>query len=71
MSYKIMFEFSGQPDAGNAQRFETENEARESALNRFMVWTMPTGFHIEESDEPVNYKWVSGVGDQKIWDESN
>ena len=55
MSYKIMFEFSGQPDAGNAQRFATENEARESASSRFRRWTMPTGFHIEQSDDPVNY----------------
>lgn len=66
MSYKIMFEFSGQPDAGNAQRFATENEARESALNRFMRWTMPTGFYIEKSDDPVNYAWIAGVGDKAL-----
>jgi hypothetical protein len=66
MSYKIMFEFSGQPDAGNAQRFATENEARESALNRFMRWTMPTGFHIEESEDSVNYAWVAGIGDKAL-----
>lgn len=66
MSYRIMFEFSGQPDAGNAQRFATENEARGSAKDRFMAWTMPTGFRVEESADPVNYQWIAGVGDKAL-----
>lgn len=66
MSYRIMFKFSGQPDAGNAQRFASESEARESAANRFRSWTMPTGFRVEESADPVNYAWIAGVGDKAL-----
>lgn len=66
MSYRPMFEFIGQPPAGNAQRFSTEDEARESAAARFRVWTMPTGYHVEESADPVNYRWSVENGDEPI-----
>jgi len=61
MSYRPMFEFAGGETAGNAQRFAAEWEARESAKARFMVWTMPTGYHVLETDDPVNYRRVNGA----------
>ncbi len=66
MSYKIFFEFQNDPPATNAQAFATRSEAESSAMNRFMRWTMPTGYHIKESDEPVNYRWDSEIGDIPI-----
>jgi hypothetical protein len=56
-----MFEFAGGEVAGNAQRFATEWEATESAKTRFMVWTMPTGYHVIETDDPVNYRRINGA----------
>ena len=58
-----MFEFTGGEIAGNAQRFATEPEALASAADRFAVWTMPTGYHVEESADPVNYQWDDVAGD--------
>ena len=66
MSYKIYFEFSNDPPATNAQAFATESEAESSAFNRLMRWTMPTGYQIRESDEPVNYRWDAETGDESI-----
>ena len=61
MSYRPMFEFSGGEVQGNSKRFATEFEAKDSAQARFMAWTMPTGFHVIESDDPVNYRRVNNV----------
>ncbi len=46
--------------AGNAQRFATEQEAKESAAARFMVWSMPSDYRAAPSDDPVNYRRVDG-----------
>ena len=55
-SYAPMFTFQSGETKGNAQRFATWQEAHDSAVARFMVWTMPTGFSVEETDDPVNYR---------------
>jgi len=60
MSYRPMFEFANEPPAGNAQRFATEAEAEASARVRFLVWTMPTGYHVAPSEDPVNYRHENG-----------
>jgi len=60
MGYKPMFLFKGGERKGNAQVFATEEEARESALARFMVWTMPEGIDVEPTDDPVNYRRIAG-----------
>lgn len=57
VSYAPMFEFGPDETKGNAQRFATYQEAYESAEHRFMVWTQPTGFTVEETSDPVNYRW--------------
>jgi hypothetical protein len=51
MGYKPMFLFSRAENVrSNAQVFATEEEARESALARFMVWTMPEGIDVEPTE---------------------
>jgi hypothetical protein len=59
MSWKPEFKVNG-GWYGNAQRFATEQEAKESAHARFLVWTMPSDYRAAESDEPVNYKREDG-----------
>ena len=61
VSYAPMFKFGDTETAGNAQRFATRQEAYDSAQDRFRVWTMPTGFYVEESDDPVNYRRENGA----------
>tara|TARA_R110000744_G_scaffold295248_1_gene405338 strand:+ start:461 stop:700 length:240 start_codon:yes stop_codon:yes gene_type:complete len=77
MSFKPMFRFNrgGAHVAvgevkGNAQAFATYEEAEQSALNRFVVWTMPCGWFVQESDEPVNYRWDVLHGDVSLNRES-
>ena len=59
MSWKPEFKVDG-VWYDNAQRFATEKEARESALARYMVWTVPTDYRATESTDPVNYHVVDG-----------
>ena len=61
-SYAPMFTFQSGETKGNAQRFATRQEAYDSAQDRFRVWTMPTGFSVEETADPVNYRRENGVG---------
>jgi hypothetical protein len=63
MSFKPGFTFSSEPPCFNGQRFATEAEAEKSAQARFDRWTTPTGWFVEESDEPVNYRWDDAKGD--------
>lgn len=41
----------------NALRFATEVEATEYAQCLFQRWTMPTGFEVRGTADPVNYRW--------------
>lgn len=67
MSFKPAFKFSGQEELGtNAQAFATHREAELSAIARFQRWTMPIGYDVVESDEPVNYRWDDEKGDVPI-----
>ena len=66
MSFRPMFTFPGDEVQGNAQRFATEEEAHASAKARFMVWYQPLGYLVEESDDPVNYRWDDQLGDVSI-----
>jgi hypothetical protein len=58
-SYAPMFRFGDYEICGNAERFATASEAEESARERFSRWTMPTGYFVQESADPVNYKWTA------------
>lgn len=66
MSYKAWMTFRNEKAASNALAFETEEEARRYADDLLSRWTMPTGYEIRESDEPVNYRWLEGGGLQRI-----
>jgi hypothetical protein len=70
MSYKPVFIFPAGERALNGQAFETFEEARLSAHRRFMVWTQPVGFDVEESVEPVNYRFDAEHGDVSIKSEA-
>lgn len=65
-SYRPMFRFGSDETQGNAQRFATYDEAENSARNRFLKWTMPTDYFVEESDDEVNYRWDPERGDVSI-----
>ena len=60
-SYRPMMEFATEEPVGNSLRFATYDEAMASASAMFTRWTVPTGFHVDESDDPVNYQWVDGA----------
>jgi hypothetical protein len=61
-----MFIFANGERAGNAQVFDTYKEAHDSAAARFMVWTQPEGFDVDETDDPVNYVRLSKRGDVSL-----
>lgn len=63
MSFKPVFIMPNGERCKNGQAFTTEEEARSSAHSRFMRWTMPSRYEVEESDEPVSYRWDPMVGD--------
>ena len=59
MGFKPIFILPGGERARNGQVFATE-EARESAVARFKVWTMPEGIDVELADDPVNFRRIDG-----------
>ena len=56
MNYRPIWTISDTEVGRNAQVFRTEQEALESAKARFNVWTVPTDFGVEATDEPVTYE---------------
>ena len=51
---------------GNAQVFATRDEAMGSAWDRFRRWTTPTGYSVDQTDAPVNYRWTETEGDVSL-----
>ena len=47
----------------NSQVFATRQEANDSAAARFMVWTAPKGYDVDETEDPVTYFRTSELGD--------
>ena len=66
MNYRPMFTFNGGERRGNAQVFATREEAHGSAASRFAVWTMPTGYGVDETEDSVTYRWDSDEGDVRL-----
>ena len=60
MPYRPVFILSGGERGKNAQVFATEQEAKDSALDRYRVWTTPIDYDTEECEGPVNYVRVDG-----------
>lgn len=44
----------------NGLRFATKEEAEGYVADLKMRWTMVDDTRVEESDEPVNFRWVDG-----------
>lgn len=65
-SYAPMFIFAGDEVKGNAQRFATYDEADKSARARFAVWTMPRGFQVDETQDPITYRYDDETGDVRL-----
>ena len=60
-SFKPVFLFAGGERSSNNQRFASYEEAEASAMARWQVWTMPEGYDVEETNEPINYQRVDGI----------
>jgi hypothetical protein len=69
MNYRPMFEFTSGERLGNAEAYATKAAALASAKARFMVWTMPTGYDTDETDDPVNYRWDDETGRVRLADQ--
>ena len=65
-NFRPMFIFKDGERAGNAQVFATYKEANDSAAARFMVWTQPEGFDVDETDDLVTYVRLSKRGDVSL-----
>ena len=65
MNYRPMFVFSSGERIGNGQVFATREEAASSAQSRFMRWTMPVGYAVDETTDPVTYRWTED-GDERL-----
>jgi hypothetical protein len=70
MNYRPMFTFASGERLGNAQVFATREEAQSSAEDRFRVWTMPTGYDVDETADAVTYQWTRSGGSVRIMLES-
>lgn len=60
MNWRPMVCVNGREWAGNALVFATQKEAEDNAHDLMMRWTTVTDYRADETDEPVNYKWVDG-----------
>lgn len=63
MSFKPEVKILGE-DAwvGNALRFATQAEAQANVEALRQNWMMVGDVRVIESDDPVNYRWETGVG---------
>lgn len=61
MSYRPMMQTDTNEFSGNALRFATREEAEAYAQDLYSRWTMAVGWKVEESDDPVNYRWEDGA----------
>lgn len=61
MSQKVMVRGTGEKTfVSNALRFATVQEAESYAQDLYSRWFGMDEYRIEESEEPVNYKWENG-----------
>ena len=56
----------GESWAGNALRFATREEAERNVADLMSRWFSVTNTRVVESDDPVNYRWVDGVGQVRL-----
>ena len=68
MPWRPTFTLPNNEIGRNAQVFETKQEALDSAMDRFRVWTQPIGCGAEECEGPANYIRVDGRDERKVND---
>ncbi len=56
-NHRPIFIFPSGERHGNGEVYATKEEAESSAKARFMVWTMPTDWSTDETDDPVTGHW--------------
>lgn len=60
MSYAVFVEIKGEKPTTNGCRYATEEEAKRAGSELLSRWWVPTGFHVEETNDPVNYEFPEG-----------
>ena len=72
MSWKpeVVADFTGKW-VGNALRFATKEEAEANVANLAWRWTLVRDTRVVECDDPVNYRWVNGVGLEPVGQEAS
>lgn len=60
MNYRPMVQVSGREWAGNALVFATKEEAEGNVKDLKWRWLAVTDTRVDETDAPVNYRWVDG-----------
>jgi hypothetical protein len=65
-SFRPMFRFGEFETQGYATRFATYDAAMGAARDKFLSWTMPTDYFVEESDDAANYTWNEKDGVKAI-----
>ena len=68
MPYRPTFTLPNNEIGRNAQVFKTKQEALDSAMDRYRVWTVPIDFGTEMCEGPVNYVRVDGRDERKVND---
>lgn len=63
-SYAAYMQFRSEPDSTNALRFATAAEADAYGAELFSRWTMPTGFRVAETDDPITHAWIDGKAER-------
>lgn len=66
-AYRV-FEKNDSVGAVNAMRFATEEEAASYGSDLLFRWMAPSHGEPEETDDPVNYRWVPGKGAESLPD---
>lgn len=60
VNYRPMVQVNGNEWCGNALVFATREEAEANARALMWNWTAVTDTRVDETDAPVNYRWVDG-----------
>ena len=68
-SFKVMVQIPGEKPSENALRFASHKEADQYGFDLLCRWFVPEGYAVEESEDPVNYRWVEGTGAERVQEE--
>lgn len=60
MNYRPMVEVNGREWCGNALVFATRQEAEDNVKALMWRWTQVTNTRVDETDAPVNYRFIDG-----------